>query len=327
MLVSKKPVIAVCAVRTGCGKSQTTRYLSRFFRDEGYRVAAIRHPMPYGDLRRQAVQRFAGPADLDAADCTIEEREEYEPYIATGAVIYAGVDYQAILTAAEEEAEIILWDGGNNDFSFIRPDVTVTLVDALRPDHLTTHHPGETCLRLADIVVIAKSGAAASEVVAGLERRLGELLPGRTVLRGASPVRLDDPGCLEGKRLLIVEDGPTITHGGMPWGAGYAATRDITGVTIVDPRPSAAPVLARTFERFPHIGPVLPAMGYGAEQIAELAASIDAAEADFVVAATPIDLGRLITVNKPIVRVGYDYADVGEPRLCDLVAERLAKRL
>ncbi len=323
-LPSKRPVIAVLAVRTGCGKSQTTRHLSHHLGQAGFRVAAVRHPMPYGDLAAQAVQRFASMADLEAAACTIEEREEYEPHIAAGSVVFAGVDYGKILARAEAEADIILWDGGNNDFAFFRPDLTITLVDALRPDHLTTHHPGEATLRLADIVVIAKADAATADEVDRIEARLRRLVPDRPIVRAASPVTLDQEGAVAGKRVLVVEDGPTITHGGMPWGAGYQAVAAISGVTLVDPRVHAHPEIAGVYEAYPHIGPVLPAMGYGASQVEALRATIEAAGADVVVAATPIDLAGVIDVAVPIVRARYGYADFGAPRLTDLIDLRLA---
>jgi predicted GTPase len=322
-LTAGLPVIAVCAVRTGCGKSQTARYLTRHLREKGLKVAAIRHPMPYGDLAKQKVQRFASAADLDAADCTIEEREEYEPHIANGSVVFAGVDYHAILQVAEKEADIIVWDGGNNDFSFIKPDLMITLVDALRPEQLTSHHPGETTLRLADIVVIAKCDAAEPAVVDGLEQELSALLPGRPLVRAASPVSLEDPETVAGRRVLVIEDGPTITHGGMPWGAGHVAVSQLAEATLVDPRPYAGEEIAKVFDLYPHIGPVLPAMGYGRSQLAALQATIDATPADVVVAATPIDLAAQIDIRQPIVRVRYQYGDFGEPRLCDLIDGRL----
>ena len=323
-IASKRPVIAVLAVRTGCGKSQTTRHLSRHLGQAGFRVAAVRHPMPYGDLAAQAVQRFASMADLEAAACTIEEREEYEPHIAAGSVVFAGVDYARILARAEAEADVILWDGGNNDFAFFRPDLTITLVDALRPDHLTTHHPGEAALRLADVVVIAKADGVAADELDRLEARLRRLVPGRPIVRAASPVTLDDEGAVLGKRVLVVEDGPTITHGGMPWGAGYQAVAAISGATLVDPRAHAHPEIAEVYEAYPHIGPVLPAMGYGAPQVVALRATIEAAGADVVVAATPIDLAGVIDVAVPIVRARYGYANFGPPRLTDLIDLRLA---
>ena len=323
-LRSRRPVVAVCAVRTGCGKSQITRHLSRHFAGRGVRVAAVRHPMPYGDLARQAIQRFACSADLDSADCTIEEREEYEPHIAAGSVVFAGVDYAAILARAEAEADLILWDGGNNDFSFIRPDLMITLVDALRPGQLTTHHPGETTLRLADVVVIAKADAAPSTALDKLEAELRRLLPGRPIVQAASPVLLDDRAAVAGRRVLVVEDGPTITHGGMPWGAGYKAVEGVAGVTLVDPRDSAHPDIARVFDAYPHIGPVLPAMGYDDQQVAALQATMNAAEADVVVAATPIDLARRVDLRLPLVRARYGHADVGDVRLAEMVETRLA---
>jgi predicted GTPase len=326
MLPAAKPVVAVCAVRTGCGKSQTARHLARHFRARGLRVAALRHPMPYGDLARQAVQRFATHADLDAADCTIEEREEYEPHIEAGVVVYAGVDYGAILAAAEEDADILLWDGGNNDFALVRPDVTVTLVDALRPGHLTTHHPGETTLRLADILVVNKVHAADPATVERLIEDLGRLAPGKPIVRAASPVWLDNEDAVRGRRVAIVEDGPTITHGGMPFGAGHLAVTRLGDCEIVDPRAHAHPEIARVYERYPHIGPVLPAMGYGANQIAALAKTLRAVPADVVVVATPIDLAALIDCGKQVVRARYGYEDAGEPKLTDLVDTALAKR-
>jgi predicted GTPase len=323
-LRAKIPVIAICAVRTGCGKSQTAHYLSRYLAEKGLRVSAIRHPMPYGDLSRQTVQRFATRADLDEADCTIEEREEYEPYVANGSVIFAGVDYAAIVAKAETEADIILWDGGNNDFSFIKPDLLITLVDALRPTQLTTHHPGETTLRMADIVIIAKSDAADMTQVTALERRIAALKPGRSIVQAASPVVLDDPDSVKGKRVLIVEDGPTITHGGMPWGAGYSVVSALPDVTVVDPRTNADPDIKAVFEAYPHIGPVLPAMGYSEGQLAALQTTIDASSADVVVVATPIDLAAQIKVRQPMVRARYRYADFGQTRLSTLIDVWLA---
>ncbi|MDP6390404.1 MAG: cyclic 2,3-diphosphoglycerate synthase [Alphaproteobacteria bacterium] len=319
MLRAKVPVIAVTAVRTGCGKSQVSRWLSRYLRERGLRVAAIRHPMPYGDLARQTVQRFESVADLDIADCTIEEREEYEPHIALGNLVFAGVDYAAIVESAAKEADLILWDGGNNDFSFIRPDLNIVLVDALRPDQLTTHHPGEAALRMADVVVINKVDAAGDRQVAAIERAVRGIDPEATIVRAASPVTLDDPDAVEGRRVLVVEDGPTITHGGMPHGAGYVAAKAAGAAEILDPRPFASPEVAEVFRHYPHIGPVLPAIGYGAAQIAALEATIEAADADLVVAATPIDFGRLIATDKPLVRARYAYAEAGEPTLADVV--------
>jgi predicted GTPase len=324
MLRSNLPVIAVSAVRTGCGKSQTARWLSRRLREHGRRVAVLRHPMPYGDLEEQRLQRFATFADLDAAHCSVEEREEYEPHLTAGNVVYAGVDYGAVLDAAESDANIILWDGGNNDFPFIKPDLHIVLVDALRPDQATTHHPGETVLRMADVIVVNKVHSAP---VGDVERIVADVRianPGALVIRAASPVRLDDPDVVRGRRVIVVEDAPTITHGGMAYGAGYIAASALDGVTIVDPRSAATPGISAIYDRYPHIGPVLPAMGYGDSQLMELEATINAAPADVVVAATPADLAALIRTNKPVIRARYEYADAGEPTL-DQALERFLK--
>jgi predicted GTPase len=319
MLRSTVPVIAVSAVRTGCGKSQTARWLSRRLKVRGLRTAAIRHPMPYGDLARQAVQRFETVEDLAAADCTIEEREEYEPHIAAGNIVFAGVDYARILVAAEAECDVILWDGGNNDMPFLRPDLHIVLADARRPGHETSYFPGEAVLRMADIVVIAKTDVAAPKAVETVAANVARIRPGAPVVRAASPVALDDPDAAKGKRVLVVEDGPTVTHGGLPDGAGVVAARAAGVAEIVDPRPFAAPIIRAVYDQYPHIGAVLPAVGYGADQLAGLRATIEAAEVDFVIAATPIDLGRLIETNKPVLRARYEYAEAGEPRLSDLV--------
>jgi predicted GTPase len=324
-LAAAVPVVAVSAVRTGCGKSQTTRYLSRLLRAAGLRVAVIRHPMPYGDLSRQAVQRFADRADLDAAACTVEEREEYEPHLAAGNIVFAGVDYARIVARAQAEADVILWDGGNNDFPFLRPDLHIVLMDALRPEQAATHHPGEAVLRMADVVVVAKSDAAAPGAVdrtVAAARAVNSRAP---VVRAASPVVLDQAEVVRGRRVLVVEDGPTLTHGGMPWGAGHlAATR--AGAVIVDPRPFAAPALQAAFARYPHIGPVLPALGYSAEQRDALRQSIAATPAEFVVAATPIDLAALLAPDRPVLRARYEFAEVGEPGLAGIVMAFLARR-
>ncbi|UCH76192.1 MAG: GTPase [Rhodospirillales bacterium] len=315
MIVADIPVIAICAVRTGCGKSQTTRHLSRLLRERGLTAAVLRHPMPYGDLERQVCQRFADPADLDAADCTIEEREEYEAHIEDGNVVFAGVDYAEIAAAAAAEADLILWDGGNNDFPMLRPDLLIVLADALRPGQATSHHPGEAVLRMADLVVIMKTDSAPPGQVAEVESEIRAVLPGRPILRAASPVRLDDPAAVDGKRVLVVEDGPTITHGGMPHGAGFIAASARPRVTIVDPRATATEEIAKVYGQYPHIGPVLPAVGYSPAQRDALRRTIDAAPADVVVSGTPIDLSRLVSVEKPVVRARYRYADAGEPTL------------
>ena len=318
MLRAARPVIAVSAVRTGCGKSQTARWLSALLRRHGLRVAVIRHPMPYGDLARQAVQRFASRADLDAADCTIEEREEYEPHLAAGNIVFSGVDYARILLQAEAAAEVILWDGGNNDFPFIRPDLHVVLIDPLRPGHETSYHPGEAVLRMADVVVVAKADAAPAAGVQRVMDAARGINPRAVIVRAASPVMLDDEAAVRGKRVLVVEDGPTTTHGGMSYGAGYvAATR--AQAEIVDPRPFAAPEFAATYAEYPHLGPVLPALGYGGGQIDALRRTINAAPVDLVVAATPIDLAHLMPVNKRIVRARYEFAELGDGGLAAAV--------
>jgi len=326
MLRARVPVIAVSAVRTGAGKSQTSRWLSARLRAQGLRVAVLRHPMPYGDLARQAVQRFAARADLAAADCTVEEREEYEPHIAAGNVVYAGVDYAAILAAAEAEADLIVWDGGNNDFPFLRPDLHLVVVDALRPDQVDTHHPGEAALRMADVVLVNKADAASPaqvlQAVAGARR----VNPAAAVIRTASPIALDDPAAVRGRRAIVVEDGPTVTHGGMAHGAGYAAAAALGDVTIVDPRPWAAPALRAAYGKYPHIGPVLPALGYGAAQLADLRATIEAAAADVVVAATPVDLAALVPLGKPVVRARYAFAELETPGLAARIDGFVAAR-
>jgi predicted GTPase len=325
MLVSRIPVIAICAVRTGCGKSQIARYLSAELTKRGYQTAALRHPMPYGVLTKQAVQRFDSMADLDKANCTLEEREEYEPHIENGGVVFAGIDYAAILASAEAEAQVILWDGGNNDFSFIRAGFNIAVVDALRPRQLDTHYPGAAVLRMADLVVVNKVHAATSAQLSAVNVELDRLVPDKPRIMAASPVTIDNPEALKGARVLIVEDGPTITHGGMPHGAGYQAVRDLGVKEIVDPRRSAVSEIVRMFEKFPHIGPVLPAMGYDDEQLAALTATIDAANVDVVVAGTPIDFARAVDVSVPVVRARYAYQDAGEPGLMSYVDEFLSK--
>jgi len=317
MLHSSRPVIAVSAVRTGCGKSQTSRYLATELRRRGRRVVALRHPMPYGDLSAQRLQRFATPADLDAADCTAEEREEYEPYVEAGCVVYAGVDYAAILAAAEAEADIVLWDGGNNDWPFIAPDWHIVVTDALRPDQLTTHHPGEAVLRSAQTVVINKVDDDNAKDVERMERRIRSLLGDVPIVRACSEVRLDDAEAVVGRRAIVVDDGPTLTHGGMAFGAGWVAARAAGASEIVDPGPFAKGSLRGVFERYPHLSHVLPAMGYGDEQCRDLRATLDAADADVIVSGTPIDLARLVQPKKPVVRARYGWADLGAPYLAD----------
>ena len=327
MLRARVPVIAVSAVRTGCGKSQVARWLTRRLAARGLRVVAMRHPMPYGDLAREAVQRFATRDDLTAARCTIEEREEYEPHLASGTVVFAGVDYAAILAAAEREADVIVWDGGNDDFPFLRPDLHLVLVDALRPAQIATHHPGETVARMADVIVVAKVDAAAQADVQAAIENARAVNPRAAIVRAASPVRLDDPDAVRGRRVLVVEDGPTITHGGMAYGAGFVAASAAGAAEIVDPRTSAAAEIAAVYARWPHVGRVLPAMGYGDAQLAALRETLRRADADVVVSGTPIDLAALIALDKPVVRARYELEEVGEPRLGDVVDAALARLL
>jgi len=324
MLRANLPVIAVSAVRTGCGKSQTARYLSRRLRERGLRVSVVRHPMPYGDLERQAAQRFATRADLDAAECTIEEREEYEPHIALGNVVYAGIDTRRVLDAAARDADLILWDGGNNDFPFLWPDLHVVLADALRPGQEATHHPGEAVLRMADVVVIAKSDAAPRADVARVEAAVHRINPRAQRLRGGSPVTLDDDAAVRGRRVIVVEDGPTTTHGGMAHGAGYAAAL-AAGAEIVDPRASAAPLIAGLYQKYPQLGRVLPAMGYSAAERAALATTIEASDAELVVSGTPLDLARDLGISKRVLRARYEFAEVEAPGLWGAV-EAFLKR-
>ncbi|MCG6970990.1 MAG: cyclic 2,3-diphosphoglycerate synthase [Gammaproteobacteria bacterium] len=319
MLQAKVPVIATSAVRTGCGKSQTTRWLSRLLQQHGLKVAVIRHPMPYGDLEQQAVQRFASRKDLDLANCTIEEREEYEPHLLIGNIVYAGVDYARIVEQAEAEADIILWDGGNNDFPFIRPDLHLVLVDPLRPGNESTHHPGEAVLRMADIAVIVKVNSASDASIQQVTDSIKSINPAATIVRAASPVQLDDVEAVRGKRVLVVEDGPSITHGGMAYGAGYVAATQAQAAQIVDARSVASEEIAAVFQQYPHIGAVLPAVGYHASQLQSLQATINAIEADVVVCATPCDISALINIEKPVVRARYEFAEVGEPKLSGLV--------
>jgi predicted GTPase len=321
---SAKPVIAVCAVRTGAGKSQTTRRVAEVLTAAGKSVAVIRHPMPYGDLVKQAVQRFAGYDDLEAADCTIEEREEYEPHLARGNVVFAGVDYEKILRAAEAEADVILWDGGNNDTPFYVADLHVVVADPLRPGDGLKYYPGEANLRMADVVVINKMDSAKAEDVATVKGNIASVNPGAVVLDAESPVTVDDPAAIAGKKVLCVEDGPTLTHGGMTFGAAVVAAQRAGAAELVDPRPYLVGSLKATFEKYPHIGALVPAMGYGDDMVADLEATINATPADAVVAGTPIDLGRLIKADKPVVRVRYDLKVISTPTLEDIIRERFA---
>ncbi len=322
MLKSRRPVVAVCAVRTGSGKSQTSRHVASVLRQLGHRVVVVRHPMPYGDLSAMAVQRFETYDDLTRYRITIEEREEYEPHLARGMVVYAGVDYERILHQAESEADIILWDGGNNDFPFFQPDLLITVVDPHRPGHEIGYHPGETTLRLADVVVINKTDTAPPEGIETVRHNIHEVNPGAIVVEAASPISVDNPEPIRGSSVLVIEDGPTLTHGGMKYGAGVVAARRYGAAEIVDPRPYAVGSIAETFAEYPETGPVLPAMGYSDQQIRELEATIQATPADRVIVATPIDLGRLIQIDKPAHRVRYELEVIGQPTLEEILRER-----
>jgi predicted GTPase len=323
MLPSSKPVVAVCAVRTGSGKSQTTRRVAELLREAGRRVAVLRHPMPYGDLTRQAVQRFAAYEDLDAADCTIEEREEYEPHLAEGNLVFAGVDYAAILELAEREADVIIWDGGNNDTPFVRPDLHVVVVDPHRPGHELRYHPGETNLRMAHVCVVNKVDSAAQAGVDAVLDSIRAHNPEAKIVLAASPFHVEgDPGEIAGKRVLAVEDGPTLTHGEMAYGAAVLAAKANGASELIDPRPFAVGSIADTFRAYPHIGELLPAMGYGRAQIEELRETIERSDAELILIGTPIDLRRLVRLDKPALRVTYRLQEVGEPTLADVLAER-----
>jgi len=320
---STKPVVSVCAVRTGVGKSQTTRRVAEVLKAAGKTVAVIRHPMPYGDLAAQAVQRFADYDDLDKHDCTIEEREEYEPHIDRGNIVFAGVDYEGILREAEKEADIILWDGGNNDLPFYKPDVHIVLVDPHRPGHEESYHPGEANLRCADVVVINKIDTAAPEDIEMVRETIREINPAATVVDAASPLFVDGYQQIAGKRVLVIEDGPTLTHGEMPYGAGVVAASKYGAAQLVDPRPYAVGSIADTFVKYGHIGNLLPAMGYGDKQVKELEETINGVDCDLVVAATPIDLRRVAKIDKPTVRVRYELQEIGVPTLKDVLTKAL----
>ncbi len=327
MLQCPRPVVAVCATRTGAGKSQTSRRIGRMLLDAGLRVALVRHPMPYGDLERMRVQRFASLADIDAADPTIEEREEYELPVALGMVMYAGVDYGAIAAQAAAEADVIVWDGGNNDFAFLAPALLIVVADALRVGDEERFHPGETCLRMADVVVVNKIDAAEPDAVRRLLATVAETNPGAAVVRASSPVTLAPGPDLRGCRVLVIEDGPTITHGGLPFGAGTVAARDGGAEIIVDPRPWAVGSIAETFARYPGIGPVLPAMGYSPGQLDDLARTIRAVDCDVVVTGTPIDLGRLLEIGHPLRHAIYELREIGHPDLADTLAPLVREAL
>lgn len=329
MIKSTKPVIAVGAVRTGCGKSQTSRRIIELLMEQGLKVVAIRHPMPYGDLVAQKVQRFATVEDLAKHKCTIEEMEEYEPHVVRGNVIYAGVDYEAIVRAAENDpdgCDVILWDGGNNDFPFYQPDLMVTVVDPHRPGHELSYYPGEATLRLADYVVINKMDSADADAIQIVRNNIAKVNPNAIVVDGASPLTIDKPELVRGKKVLVVEDGPTLTHGEMKIGAGTVAANKCGAAELVDPREFAVGKLAETFKIYPNIGTLLPAMGYGEQQIKDLEATIDKTPCDAVVIATPIDLNRIVKINKPTVKVGYDLQEIGQPDLAQAVQDFIQKK-
>ncbi|MBN1427197.1 MAG: GTPase [Anaerolineae bacterium] len=322
---SSKPVVSISATRTGSGKSQTTRHVASALQAMDYRVVAIRHPMPYGDLASQAVQRFAAYDDLDQHECTIEEREEYEPHIDHGVIVYAGVDYEAILRQAEQEADIILWDGGNNDLPFLVSDMHIVVTDPHRPGHEIRYHPGEVNLRMADVVVINKVDTADYPNILAVRANIQNANPRAVVIEAASPIFVDHPQDIRGKRVLVVEDGPTLTHGEMAYGAGVVAARRFGAAEIVDPRPFAVGSIREVYHQYPNTGAVLPAMGYGRKQISDLEKTIDASNAELVIIATPIDLRRAINIAKPIERVRYTLQPIGSPTLVDLLAEQFEK--
>ena len=323
MLKSKVPVVSVCAVRTGCGKSQTTRRVSEILKKMGYKIAIIRHPMPYGDLREQIWQRYETYADLDRYKCTIEEREEYEPHIDMGNILYAGVDYQEILTRAEKEADIIIWDGGNNDLPFYQPDLHIMVTDPHRAGHEMTYYPGEANLRMADVVVINKIDTAYPDKVNLLRENIYKLAPNAIVVDAASPLTVDHSELIRGKRVLVVEDGPTLTHGEMKYGAGVIAAQKFGAKEIIDPRPYAVGTIKDTYTKYPEIGTLLPAMGYGKKQIQELENTINAVDCDMVIIGTPIDLSRIIKIDKKSVRVKYDLQEIGRPNLEEILKQKM----
>jgi predicted GTPase len=319
MIKSTKPVVSVCAVRTGSGKSQTTRRVSALLRGLGMKVAAVRHPMPYGDLAKQKVQRFATLEDLKRHECTIEEIEEYEPHIVSGTIIYAGVDYGAILEQAQAEADVVIWDGGNNDTPFYKPDLSIVVADPLRAGNELTYYPGETNVRMADVVVINKIDSADLNSVNLVRQNIRRVNPSAQIVEAASPVFLDHPERLAGRRVLVVEDGPTLTHGEMKMGAGMVAALKFGAKEIIDPRPYTVGTITETFKKYPDIGTLLPAMGYGDQQVQDLEATINKVPCDVVVIGTPIDLNRIISINKPTVRVRYELQEIGQPDLAELV--------
>lgn len=325
MLASHVPIIAVVAVRTGAGKSQTSRKVCRLLREQGKRVVAIRHPMPYGDLVKQRVQRYASLEDLVRHNCTIEEMEEYEPHIVNGTIIYSGVDYEAILREAEKEADVIIWDGGNNDMSFYKADLTITVADPHRPGHEASYHPGAANILLADIVVVNKVETASREGIDTVRQNVRKVNPAATIIEAASPITVDDETVIRGKRVLVVEDGPTLTHGEMTYGAGVIAAKKYGAAEIIDPRRWAVDSIAETFRKYPKIGTLLPAMGYGEKQVHDLEVTINAVDCDSVIIGTPIDLRRIVKINKPSARVRYDLAEITSPGLDEILRDFTAK--
>jgi predicted GTPase len=322
MLEAKVPVVSICAVRTGSGKSQTSRKVTKILRKKGFKVVVVRHPMPYGDLAKQVCQRFASREDLDRHECTIEEREEYEPHIRNGVIVYAGVDYERILREAEKEADIIVWDGGNNDIPFYKPDLHIVVADPHRPRHEVKYHPGETNLRMADVVVINKVDTADPKNVESVRKNVEKLNPKAVIIEAASPITVDKPELIKGKKVLVVEDGPTLTHGNMPYGAGSIIAKRLGASEIVDPRPYAAGSIVKTFQEYPHLGSVLPAVGYGKEQIRELEETINKTPCDVVLVGTPIDLRHVLQLNKPAARATYELKEIGKPTLEDVLGRK-----
>lgn len=321
-LESKKPVVAVCAIRTGCGKSQTTRRVAEILKEHGKKVVVVRHPMPYGDLRGQICQRFASMEDLVRHKCTIEEREEYEPHIQARRVVYAGIDYGMILREAEKEADIILWDGGNNDFPFYKPNLLIVVADPLRPGHERRYHPGETSFRMADVILINKVDSADLDGIDAVINSAREINPRARIILAASPVFVDDPSAIKGKKVMIIEDGPTLTHGEMRYGAGWVAARLFGAAEVVEPVPYAVGSIAEAYRKYTHVKDVLPALGYSEHQLKELEATVNASPAEIIISATPIDLARVIKVRKPLVRVRYELQVIGKPTLEDVLSEK-----
>lgn len=326
MLKAKTPVISICAVRTGSGKSQTSRRVAGLLRKKGFRVVVVRHPMPYGDLTRQVCQRFGSQDDLDRHECTIEEREEYEPHINKGIVVFAGVDYEIILREAEKEADIIVWDGGNNDLPFYKPDLHIVVADPHRPGHEVAYHPGETNLRMADVIVINKMDTADPANIATVKENVKRLNPKAILIEAASPITVDKPELIENKRVLVVEDGPTITHGNMPYGAGIIAAKQLGAKEIVDPRTHAVGSIVKTFEKYPHLGAVLPAVGYGKAQMKELEETINETPCDAVLIGTPIDLRQVLQLNKPAARAYYELEELSKPSLESILEQRFPRK-